>query len=93
MHDAPSTLAEAANPMVPKGTKGARMAPSKTHGKNLPARTGKASGIADKGDEKVSKLTLLFYALTVPFRLAIVFVCAVALITGICVMSVFGGER
>lgn len=93
MHDAPATLAEAANPMVPKGTESARMAPSKTHGRNLPARTGKATGIADKSDEKVSKLTLLFYALTVPFRLALVFVCAVALILGICILSVCGGER
>lgn len=41
----------------------------------------------------MSKATLFWYALTVPFRLAIVFACAVALITGICVMSVFGGER
>jgi len=41
----------------------------------------------------MNKLQFAWYALTVPFRLAIVFVCAVALITGICVMSVFGGER
>lgn len=34
-----------------------------------------------------------WYVLTVPFRLALVFVCAVVLITGICVLQVFGGDR
>ena len=60
---------------------------------NRQAPTGGNAGTSHKGDEKVSKLTLLFYALTVPFRLALVFVCAVVLIGGICVMSCFGGER
>jgi hypothetical protein len=41
----------------------------------------------------MSKATLFWYALTVPFRLAIVFACAVVLIGGICVMSCFGGDR
>jgi len=93
MHDAPATLAEAANPMVPNGTEGARMAPSKAHGRNLPARTGKATGTTHKGNEKMSKATLFWYTLTVPLRLALVFVCAVVLIGGICVLSCCGGER
>ena len=41
----------------------------------------------------MSKATLFWYALTVPFRLAIVFACAVVLIGGICILSVCGGER
>ena len=41
----------------------------------------------------MSKLQIAWYALTVPFRLALVFVCAVGLIVGICVMSCAGGDR
>lgn len=41
----------------------------------------------------MSKAELIWYALTVPLRLALVFVCAVVLIGGICFLSVFGGER
>lgn len=47
----------------------------------------------DKGNEKVNAATYLWYALTVPFRLFVVFACAVILVTGICVLSVFGGDR
>ena len=41
----------------------------------------------------MSKATYLWYALTVPFRLALVFVCAVVLIGGICILSCCVGER
>ena len=41
----------------------------------------------------MSKATLFWYALTVPLRLALVFVCAVVLIGGICILSCCGGER
>ena len=41
----------------------------------------------------MNKLQIAWYTLTVPLRLALVFVCAVTLITGICILSVFGGER
>jgi hypothetical protein len=41
----------------------------------------------------MSKLQIAWYALTVPLRLALVFVCAVVLIAGICVMSCAGGDR
>lgn len=60
---------------------------------NRQAPTGGNAGTSHKGDEKVSKATLLWYALTVPLRLALVFVCAMVLIGGICVLSCCGGER
>jgi len=41
----------------------------------------------------MSKADLILYALTLPLRLALFFVCAVGLIVGICVMSCAGGER
>lgn len=41
----------------------------------------------------MNKLQIAWYALTVPFRLALVFVCAVVLIGGICILSCCGGER
>lgn len=41
----------------------------------------------------MSKATYIWYALTVPFRLFLVFVCALVLIGGICALSVFGGDR
>lgn len=34
-----------------------------------------------------------WYALNFPIRLALVFICAVVLVTGICVLSCVGGER
>lgn len=45
------------------------------------------------GNEKVSAAVYAWYALTVPFRLFLVFVCALVLIGGICALSVFGGDR
>ena len=60
---------------------------------NRPFRAGSDARMADAGDEKVSKATLIWYALTVPFRLCLVFACAVTLIAGICFLSVCGGER
>lgn len=56
-------------------------------------RAGADAGAAHKGNEKMSKLQIAWYALTVPLRLALVFVCAVVLIAGICVMSCAGGDR
>ncbi len=34
-----------------------------------------------------------WYALTVPLRLVVIFVCAVVLVAGICLLSVCGGDR
>ncbi len=60
---------------------------------NRPLRAGTDAGTSHKGNEKMSKAELIWYALTVPLRLALVFVCAVVLIAGICLMSCAGGER
>lgn len=35
----------------------------------------------------------ILYALTIPIRVLVIFVCAVALVTGICLLQVFGGEK
>ena len=56
-------------------------------------RAGADAGAAHKGNEKMSKADLILYALTLPLRLALFFVCAVGLIVGICVMSCAGGDR
>lgn len=34
-----------------------------------------------------------WYALTLPLRVVVIFVCAVVLVTGICILSCVGGER
>ena len=60
---------------------------------NRPVRAGADAGTSHESNEKMSKLQIAWYALTVPLRLALVFVCAVVLIAGICVMSCAGGER
>jgi hypothetical protein len=35
----------------------------------------------------------IWYALTIPIRVLVIFVCAVALVTGVCLLQVFGGEK
>lgn len=60
---------------------------------NRPVRAGADAGTSHESNEKMSKLQIAWYALTVPLRLALVFVCAVVLIAGICVMSCAGGDR
>ena len=58
-----------------------------------PVRAGADAGTSHESNEKMSKADLILYALTLPLRLALFFVCAVGLIVGICVMSCAGGER
>ena len=60
---------------------------------NRPVRAGADAGTSHESNEKMSKADLILYALTLPLRLALFFVCAVGLIVGICVMSCAGGDR
>ena len=60
---------------------------------NRPVRAGADAGTSHESNENMSKPQIAWYALTVPLRLALVFVCAVVLIAGICVMSCAGGDR
>lgn len=93
MHDTLSSP----NPCAPGGDGQAgqslRMVSFEAVRGNRPLRAGTDAGTSHKGNEKMSKLQIAWYALTVPLRLALVFVCAVVLIAGICVMSCAGGER
>lgn len=51
------------------------------------------AAVADQIHERPGPLTMAWYVLTVPLRLLAVFVCAVVLVTGICILSCLDGDK